>query len=182
MRRFRPKACVHCGKEFTPRSRTHAWCEDAECQRVKNAYQKEERKAFFKRRAKNPEYIRKQKEWYKKNTHRHKQYRENMNRDHPAKWILGNAKTRAKMFGLEFSISEKDISIPNTCPVLGIPLRRGKGRQEDGSPSIDRILPSIGYVRGNIVVVSALANRIKNSATVEQIQAVADFYRKLVTK
>ena len=36
-----------------------------------------------------------------------------------------------------------------------------------------------GYVKENVMVVSALANRIKNSATYQQILTVGWFYKKL---
>ena len=47
------------------------------------------------------------------------------------------------------------------------------------SPSIDRIDNSKGYTKDNIIVVSQLANAIKNQATPNQIQKVATFYEKL---
>ena len=48
------------------------------------------------------------------------------------------------------------------------------------SPSFDRIYPKKGYVKGNIVIVSNKANRIKTDATVDEIRKVADFYEKLL--
>ena len=45
---------------------------------------------------------------------------------------------------------------------------------------IDRIDPKKGYVKGNIIVVSMRANRIKTDATVDEIRKVADFYEKLL--
>lgn len=41
---------------------------------------------------------------------------------------------------------------------------------------MDKIDPSRGYVKGNVIVVSGLANRIKTNATLEQIKKVYDFY------
>ena len=49
------------------------------------------------------------------------------------------------------------------CPVLGIPLHlTGQGIQKDGTPSVDKIIPSKGYMRGNVKIISWLANRIKS--------------------
>ena len=48
------------------------------------------------------------------------------------------------------------------------------------SPSFDRIYPKKGYIKGNIVIVSNKANRIKTDATVDEIRKVADFYEKLL--
>jgi hypothetical protein len=54
--------------------------------------------------------------------------------------------------------------------------------QNDFSPSIDRIIPSLGYVRGNVVIVSMRANRIKTDATDAELRRVAKFYTKAVRR
>lgn len=102
----------------------------------------------------------------------------------PLKQMFRSIKQRAKDAGLELSISITDIKIPDTCPVLGIPLvfgvKRGPGLAErDQRPSVDRIDNTIGYTKSNIVVVSYRANRIKSDATTDELEAVARFYRKL---
>lgn len=77
-------------------------------------------------------------------------------------------------FGLQ---SMYDIPHTTHCPIFGVELvQNGRG---DFSPSLDKIRPELGYVKGNIIVVSDLANRIKSNATPEQIMAVAKFYKKL---
>lgn len=71
--------------------------------------------------------------------------------------------------------------MPESCPVLGIPMFSGTdGIQCDNSPTLDRIIPELGYVRGNVIVVSAKANRIKNDATITEIQQVLDYYTLLL--
>jgi hypothetical protein len=92
--------------------------------------------------------------------------------------MVSNAKTRAKRAGVPFAISPEDIVIPSHCPILGLALARRLGRKGgcDQSPSLDRIVPELGYVPGNIVVISRRANRIKNDATIEELAAIADFY------
>lgn len=44
------------------------------------------------------------------------------------------------------------------------------------SPSLDRLVPSIGYVRGNVAVVSWKANRAKNNLTARELRHLAIFY------
>lgn len=92
--------------------------------------------------------------------------------------MLANAKARAAKAGVPFALTRADIVIPTHCPVLGIELVRRIGRKggADSSPSLDRVIPSLGYVPGNVVVVSRRANRIKTDATTEELEAVADFY------
>lgn len=91
---------------------------------------------------------------------------------------LTSIRGRAKKKGLPFNLEHSDIVIPDVCPVLGIPLERnfGKGFSSHNSPSVDRIIPHLGYVKGNIIVISTLANRIKQDATPEQILKVGQFY------
>lgn len=85
--------------------------------------------------------------------------------------LFHSSKSRAKKSNLEFNIEKTDIVIPDICPILKIPFdhSRYKGRRFNGA-SIDRIDNSKGYIKGNIQVVSDLANRMKANATVEQLK------------
>lgn len=99
-------------------------------------------------------------------------------RANPVFQLVSGAKMRAKKKGIPFEISAADIAIPEICPVLGIKLHRGAGRT-DCSPSIDRINNSLGYVRGNVLVISWRANRLKGDGTLAELRAIADFYAAL---
>jgi len=109
-----------------------------------------------------------------------------LSRDHPMYKRLQLTRSRATANGIPFSISEADFAeLPTHCPALGIELQydgnRGKGAFDD-SPSLDRIVPSLGYVPGNVVIISQRANRIKNDATVEELVKIAEFFSKLTGK
>ena len=100
-----------------------------------------------------------------------KRMQERTDRREYAMWA--NAKHRAKRDGLPFDITPKDIVIPEACPVLGIPFSHNTSRGAlDNSPTLDKIIPEMGYVRGNIAVMSAKANRIKNDASLADLAAV----------
>jgi hypothetical protein len=99
----------------------------------------------------------------------------------PVKLTLRKAKWRAKRDGVPFNLVASDVVIPEFCPVLGLKLERGWLSANDGSPTLDKRVPSDGYVRGNVTVISNKANRIKNDATVEELQAVVDWLRKFPT-
>jgi len=101
--------------------------------------------------------------------------------ENPHMAVYTNRKSNAKRMGKEFTIAFEDMAFPTHCPALGIELDYGKkrGRPEDNSPSFDRVDNDLGYIKGNVIVVSQLANRIKNSATPEQVIAVGEFYKKL---
>jgi len=93
--------------------------------------------------------------------------------------MLKAAKERAKKAGVPFNLTEEDILIPTYCPVFGCKLERALGSKGPGpySPSLDRIIPARGYVPGNVVVISNRANRAKSDLLVEELVALADFYR-----
>ncbi len=91
----------------------------------------------------------------------------NRNR-HPEKWIWKRAKTRAKQKNISFNLEISDIIIPKFCPVLGIELKPGENMKVDSSPSLDRIIPELGYVKGNIAVISLKANQLKSNGTIAE--------------
>lgn len=95
--------------------------------------------------------------------------------------MVRGAKARATKAGVPFSITPNDIVIPHECPVLNIPILVGQDKASDFSPSLDRVVPLLGYVPGNVIVISNRANRIKNNATVFELRQVADFYETLVS-
>lgn len=94
-------------------------------------------------------------------------------RANPAKWLSYRAKQRALAAGLEFSINWRDVTVPDICPILGITLKCGDGRTHAGSPSIDRLDPSKGYVPDNVWIISHRANQIKSDGTAEEHERVA---------
>lgn len=91
-------------------------------------------------------------------------------------YVLFNAaRMRARKYGHEFSITLKDVLIPEICPLLGIKIERRRGGHgpKDSSPSLDRLDNSGGYVKGNVWVISWLANKMKATATNEQLLTFA---------
>lgn len=91
------------------------------------------------------------------------------------------AKRRADALGLPFDLEEGDLTVPPVCPVLGIPLVAGDDTGRDCSPSLDRIVPELGYTRGNVIVVSNRANRWRGNMTVEDMERLLAFYKHLST-
>jgi hypothetical protein len=85
------------------------------------------------------------------------------------------AKWRAQCSGVPFDITEHDVAIPMFCPVLGIHIEQASGRQNPNSPSLDKIIPERGYVRGNVRVVSARANTLKRDGTLEEFKAIVRY-------
>jgi hypothetical protein len=94
----------------------------------------------------------------------------------PVKIMLISARQRAKRDGIEFSLVDSDVVIPEICPVLGIKLVAGDRHNHDFAPTIDRMDSSRGYTTDNIVVVSHRANRIKADATIDELTKIVLFY------
>lgn len=111
------------------------------------------------------------------------------NREHrnirTAKWHRNNpkrsyclaAKRRAKSQGVPFNLEPDDIVFPEICPVLGIPILFSDGGRTDNTPSIDRIVPKDGYVKGNIRMISWRANRLKNDASLEELEKLVEYMK-----
>jgi hypothetical protein len=98
--------------------------------------------------------------------------------------MWSRAKKRSREKNVPFDIELSDINIPTYCPVLGNILEisncgRGPG---DNSPSLDRKDPKLGYVKGNIEVISFKANRIKSDAEILDLQKVLIYMEKMKTK
>lgn len=95
-------------------------------------------------------------------------------RNDPQKYLWLGAKYNAKTKKQEFTIIPDDIKIPEFCPLLGVHLTRifGQGRV-DSNISIDRIDSTQGYTPDNIWVISWLANRMKQNASIHQLRSFA---------
>ena len=87
------------------------------------------------------------------------------------KIIHDRCRQRARKRNIPFNISPDDIIIPENCPVFGFPLKRNLGGKcpTKNSPSVDRIIPELGYIKGNIQVISYLANIMKNNANLKEL-------------
>ena len=99
--------------------------------------------------------------------------------------MTSDAKARAKKKNLPFdidldyvrSIVGENAQLALHCPIFGTPLdwssQRDLGRGPlPNAPSLDRIVPGRGYVKGNVWIISHRANSIKNDASHEELKLV----------
>jgi len=97
--------------------------------------------------------------------------------DIPQYKMYHNAKHRSKKKGIPFDIEMEDITIPDVCPLLGIPISLETGdKRSPNNPSLDRINPdpSIGYTPDNIQVISSRANWLKADATLQELKTLVE--------
>ena len=88
-------------------------------------------------------------------------------------------KVRARHRGYESDLEIGDLPVlTDTCPVLGMKYKKGRGKLQDASPSIDRFnsnLPYLKRYKSNLTFMSHKANRIKNNGTAEDLRNVLRF-------
>lgn len=129
-----------------------------------------------------PENVEKRRKYRQERVEQHKAYVRKYAFNNPEKTLLKTARYRALKRGVEFSIDVSDIVIPDVCPILGIPLVISDGTGKPGgrmdSPSLDRIDNEKGYVKGNVQVISHMANSMKFTANKEQLLAFANWILK----
>lgn len=99
--------------------------------------------------------------------------------------IWHSAKNRAKRNNILFTITAEDVIVPELCPILNIPLisdpdyiikNNLKGQFNiPNYPSIDRIVPKLGYVKENIIVISWRANNLKRDASLQELQFLVNW-------
>ena len=135
--------------------------------------------------------------WYQRNPDKAKAKQATYRREHPERvratlqrcvdktslevFLWRGARKRAAERGLEFSIQPSDIHVPGTCPILGIALRRNKGKGWcDSSPTLDRVIGSLGYTPENIRVISWRANRLKSDGTLLDFERIVSYLKGLV--
>jgi hypothetical protein len=105
------------------------------------------------------------------------------------KQMLRDAGRRASKKTLNFDINFDYVRslVVSHCPILGIPLDWTCGRDVGNttltrSPSLDRIDPTKGYVRGNVWIISHRANAIKSNATHEELKLVTRAVGKVLVE
>ena len=96
----------------------------------------------------------------------------------PERCMWYAAKDRAKRFKIPFSIKVSDISIPKYCPIFGIKLEYGDKTTTNSSPSLDKVIPALGYIPGNVAVISYSANRLKRDASLEDMKRIVRYMTK----
>jgi hypothetical protein len=91
---------------------------------------------------------------------------------------LGHAKERSKRYNLSCDLTLIYLeSIANDeCPVFKTPFVWGQSNgRHPYRPSLDRVVPNLGYIQGNVVFISQKANTIKQDVTEKELYAVADW-------
>jgi hypothetical protein len=125
--------------------------------------------------------------WLLRNPNYQREKQERWKQKDPLRYLLSAAKSRAKKKGLVFDLSSEDLHpLPTHCPVFGIELvygaKHAAGIDARGglpnSASLDRKDPGVGYVKGNVRVMSWRANSLLKDATLDELEQLVAFARK----
>ena len=98
------------------------------------------------------------------------------------------AKKRAKRRKQDFNIELSDIYIPDRCPIFDTKIEKflvdqsQSHKSRANSPSIDRVNPEKGYVKGNVCVISYRANVIKGQGTSTEHRLIAKWIKQNIGK
>lgn len=169
------KNCPTCSNPFETISnpvREKTYC-SRKCLGKSRAFSVEEKRELWRQRSR--KYRKEHPEWLRA---RNKRARQKLKETNPEYLIWLEIKKRAKGRGIKFELEESDIIIPKLCPILGIELSFGNGRVHDASPSMDRIVPELGYVKGNCFIISSKANRMKQENTLETFQLIVNYIKE----
>ena len=98
------------------------------------------------------------------------------------KRLLNSAKVRANKDNLKFNIKIDDIIIPSKCPAIDIKIYKAGKEATYNSPALDKIIPSKGYVKGNVAVISHRGNNLKTNMNVDEITKLVKYLRKMKLK
>lgn len=125
------------------------------------------------------EYDRK---YYESNKEKRREYGRKYREANVEMVMWHSCKKRAKRRGLPFDLTIEDLEVPEKCPILGLELKVGSDSSLEVSPSLDRIVPELGYVKGNIRVISFRANRLKSDASIEELEAILKYMKEQGTE
>ena len=94
-------------------------------------------------------------------------------------YLLRNARRRAARNNHTFELTRSDIIIPKYCPILHVQFQIGEGKKHKYSATVDRLDNDKGYTKDNIVVVTNIANTVKNNGSVDDLSRIINFLKSV---
>ena len=137
------------------------------------------------KRATDPEYLKSRSEYNKANAAYFNKKTKQYNSERPFHYAFKRLRLRARQHSLPFDLDEDYLVELWTgqCAIFGTPLCTpySTDRQVPDKATIDRIVPELGYIKGNVQWVSNQANTIKSFGTLEEHEAVVTYMKKHIT-
>lgn len=100
-------------------------------------------------------------------------------REDPLSHAIRGKKTVSKNIGVPFNLSVEDVERPTHCPVLGLELDYSADatKRALNKASLDRFKPELGYVKGNVRVISCRANFLKSNGTLDEFIKLVEWMK-----
>lgn len=97
-------------------------------------------------------------------------------------YIIRNTKYCSKRRNICFNLKYTDFELPEYCPILGLKLEYGSSGNGNNPnhATLDRIDNKKGYIPGNVMIISRLANAMKNESTFAQLDKFINNYKLLI--
>lgn len=95
----------------------------------------------------------------------------------PAKTLLYDARRRARQGGIPFTLELADVELVISawmCVYCQSPVGTFTGGNKPLSATLDRLIPSVGYIRRNTVLACHSCNSAKSEHTPATLRAWAD--------
>lgn len=143
-------------------------------------------KAEAERRSKDGEAVRaKERERYHKNRDKElaamKRYRSNLKESNYFKFFIMNKKKAMLRAGVPWDLDETYLRelFTGVCPVFGYEIHVG-GAKDDHKAELDHLVPSKGYIKGNVRWISSRANRLKSDASIDELKKVLKYMEEQI--
>lgn len=121
----------------------------------------------------------------------HKEYFKQKKREQRSKQpffytALMNAKRNCCRKKIDFNIDEEHLeqiwnSQKGMCYWFNLPMDRSKPRYHPLKPSLDKLIPSLGYVKGNVVWATTFANSGRSNTSVEEFKMFIEQLKSTMT-
>lgn len=85
---------------------------------------------------------------------------------------------------IPFTIEYDEIEQPEFCPVLGIKLiyewggKSGHHLRNPNKATLDKLVPELGYVPGNVFIISWRANKLKSNMTIDELEKILNYMKR----
>ena len=93
------------------------------------------------------------------------------------KWI--KAKCRRDRIPFNLTVDYLIEIFPDECPVFKLPFYMDEHGYAALAPSVDKIEPELGYIEGNVQIISRKANMMKQDASLPELYIFAQWAENL---
>jgi len=122
-------------------------------------------------------------EYYQKNKNAIKDKRKGKNILLREMLMSASRRASSQCLPFDLTIEYMETIALDHCPVTGKLLDwdlqfSEEGKRNPFAPSLDKIIPSLGYTQGNVAIICHQMNRLKSDMTLDQLNQLVDYVRR----